>query len=291
MDTTTLPSIEGYLRKYYGRSFRKEAGGRLRTNSPFCNDTNPSLVVYPDNTWYDYASGQGGNIITLARKLDGNLDRLKDLEGFKVPEVKPLPKKWNPSAYLGVTDEEKQAIMEYALAREIVSGYKPGVYFRETGERVPSLLFEHQNHYGKVVGAKFRNINPTDKTDRFRVRGELGFYILSNIIPGHYSPPRFYLIESETSANSFHRYCCDTYRNVVVASAGAVSTPPESIPARFKGMEGYVIIDHDGKEDLYQERIKRYSHLNLTPVKLVLGSGDINSLYCNKQLWMIENLL
>lgn len=287
-------SIVKYLESK-GHRFKKD-GRYMVTNSPFTRDSTPSFTVFPDNYFKCYSSGEHGSVLTLAFKLDGGYDRLKKIDGVWVPP-KIVDKPTNPflgripEHYLKVTDEEKEAIIRYAASRKITVGFVPGVYFDRDKNRYPSLGFPHLDTNSKVCGVKFRNINAVEPKDRFRVRGELGFYVVTNILES-FEPVKLYLVESETSTNSFWEYCKATGRNVVIMSAGAVSCPPREIPTQYASLDKYLIIDYDGDKDKYQKRLEKYSHLNMKPIRLVLPKGeDINSLYCKNEIELIENLL
>ncbi len=60
----------------------------------------------------------------------------------------------------------------------------------------------------------------------------------------------------------------------------------------YRELKKKLIIDYDGNEELYQQRLKLYEGLGAEPIKLILPKGeDINSLYCKKQMWLIEHML
>lgn len=290
-------SIVAYLQAK-GKSFIKDRKGYW-CSSPFSRDSDPSFLVDHNNKWRDFSTGKGGRksgAVSLAFQLDGNVDVLRTIDNVFICTEKapPMGEPFNnkiPDKYLNISRDEKQMIVNYAKSRGIISGYEQGVYFTKAGEnwiRHLSIVYPHKSDAG-IIGAKFRNISG-DKKDRFRVRGQLGFYILENKVESFDN--KLYLIEGEGNANSLWEYCKLTSRNAVILSTGAVSAIPSKIPDTYKDRDGYLLIDYDGNEEIWQERVKMYNHLNLKAVKLVLPKGeDINSLYVKEQLHLIDNML
>jgi hypothetical protein len=205
-------------------------------------------------------------------------------------------KDFDYTKYLTYDENEKKAIISYGQSRSISSGYYCGVYFtrspdRKTWVRNPAMMFVHQDKEGNIIGAKFRNING-NTNPRFTTRGRLGFYILDTEVPTQYKQKCCWLVESETSSNSLWSYFKDVGTSCWIVSMGGVSSAPKELPSSIQGHEVRLVIDYDGNEELYQERLKQYEHLKATPVKIVLSKGeDINSLYHKKEMWKIENLL
>lgn len=309
-------SIIDYLEKR-GFKFKAAGGGKHFCSSPFSRDTNWSFCVYPTNTYFDWSTGHGGNIVSLHSRLMGLSfsDAINDLTANNTYEkYKPNYKQYKQSKdffkdfdykkYINTNAAEVEEIQKYAASRRITSGYLPGVFFtREKDEkgherwvRNPSMMFLHQDENGNICGAKFRKITlqtPKDQSPRFSARGNLGFFILRGHQDNELSEQAvLYVVESESSAISLSDYLNQIKTPSVVLSTGGVSSPPKRIPAKYKGLPVKLIIDYDGNEKLYQERLKLYSHLNAEPIKMILPKGeDINSLYCQDKMYLIEHLL
>lgn len=292
--------ILDYLGKS-GFSF-KQKGNIFWCSSPFSSDSDPSFAVYPaKNRFKDYSSGAYGDTIELARELHNltfpqavrevlNQTQVKwEKKKYKVFTYKQ--KQFKLENYITKDKSEVERITKYAVSRGIKEKYELGVYFKEVeGEwvRVPSLLFPHQNENGEIIGAKFRNINVTDK-ERFSARGKLGFYILDNNVKNTFNPKTLYLVESETSANSLYMYFKEIKHNAMVISYGGVGAVPKSLPF---DLPLKIIIDFDGKELLYLERLERYKHLGGTPIKMILPKGeDLNSLWAKGKINIVANLI
>lgn len=289
-------SVVDYLR---AKGFTIEPrGSKFFTCSPYRRERTPSFCIHQDNAWTDFGcDGTGpksGNIITLAKFFGDDLRNI----GKVTPVWKPTPvkpkKPFNneiPSYYTDITPEERQEIVTYATGRSLHSHYLPGVVSQKNGStlhRFLSLVFTHQDINGVITGAKFRFIKPID-SQRFTSRGLLGYYVLSNILKDHYREPILYLVESETSANSLWEYFKQIGHNAVVVSCGGVNNIPDKLPFNYKGK---LIVDYDGSEAKFKERVRKYASFHLDPIRLILDKGqDINSLWQNNQINLIENLI
>ena len=86
--------VEEVIARYI--SLRK-SGRTLRGLCPFHNDTDPSLVVWPETgTWHCFGCGRGGDVIDFLREVEGIsfLDACKKLEGnlpSQLPSPRPAP--------------------------------------------------------------------------------------------------------------------------------------------------------------------------------------------------------
>jgi hypothetical protein len=299
-------SIIGYLQS---RGIDIEQNGKKHfCSSPFAKDTNWSFCIYPNNTFYCWSTGKSGDIIDLVQCLDGcsfqeaAASLVKGGFGLYTPNYETFKgnddfwKNFDINKYKTKDNDETAKIILYGASRSIHNGYDCGVYFTRdhiSSEwiRNPAMMFTHVDKNLNICGAKFRNING-NSNPRFTTRGRLGFYILDTNFPETWEKKRTWLCESETSSNSLWEYFIQRQRPARIISMGGVSSAPKELP---KGMENnnlHLIIDYDGSEELYNERLKKYEHLNVTPIKLILPKGeDINSLYHRGEMWQIENLL
>lgn len=290
----------------------RQNGSKTFCSSPFSRDSNWSFCIYPSNTYHDWSTGANGDLLDLVQRLE--LCTFPEaiahvLEGeFKT--IRPNYKKYREEEivykdfkldkYINNNRREISEIREYANGRGIVEGYEPGIFFTRDGDdwiRNPAVMFPHVDENLNICGVKFRKINNFDRKDgsnkpRFSARGRQCFYILENIIEDSFEAPVLYLVESESSANSLWMYCKEIKKNCVVISFGGVSSAPSVIPNKYKDFKLKIIIDYDGDEKLYNERLELYSHLNGEPIKLMLPKGeDINSLYTSKRINLINNLI
>lgn len=279
-------SVVDYLQSK-GYVFKKK-GNKFFTNSPFVdNDRTPSFCVFPDGAWKDFSSGRAGNVITLIRHFKDNPKTLDIPSNWIAP--KEYPKKiWSgiPHKFLEMKDFEREKIVAYAALRGITSGYKPGCWFSksDTGfDKHLAIMFPHQNN-GIITGAKFRSL-PEDE-QRFSSSGQLGFYILEHEEKISFESKVYYLVEGEANANSLWEYIKTLRKSCLVMSAGAVTAIPRTLPTKENTT---LLIDYDGNETKYQQRVAKYAHLNVTPLKLILPKGeDLNTLYCSKKIHLIN---
>ena len=288
-------SIIDYL-KGRGVFPEKETKKSSVFSSPFSNDSNPSFHVYKDqNSFFDFSSGVGGTIIDLVMKLDNVefKEAIKILtEGELLLIVKPVfakPKEvindFDYSKYLICNEDDIKIIDSYANNRSIISGYDHCMIYGTL-----AMGYRHVNEDLNPSGMKFRLIDHP-KGERFRAVGRLLFYVLENLTKPMESSHLF-MVESESSANSLMRALQDHNVSSVVLSIGGVGTCVKEVPSKYQSINSrFVIIDYDGKEDLYNERVDRLKHLG-KPVKFELDKGaDINSLYCEGKSDEILNII
>lgn len=298
-------SIKDYIESM-GIATRSNGSGRYFCSSPFSKDTNWSFCIYPTNTYYDWSTGKGGDIIDLVRNLEGCTFKEAVnilMNNVRVPKVieKPAeiaePKKaFDYKKFITHKKDEIDAINAYAASRSITDGYECGVFFTKDEEsdnwvRNPAIMFVHRDVNCEVCGVKFRKIK-NDGKDRFSARGKQGFYILDVVGVSSFYEKVVYLVESETSANSLWEYFKKINKPAVVISMGGVASVPQELPKQYKDLKKFLIIDFDGNEKLYKERLSLYSHLDAEPIRLKLPKGeDINSLYNLNKIDLIEYLL
>jgi DNA primase len=283
----------------------KNQGTYYRCSSPFSEDNNWSFTIYPKtNSFFDYSNGDGGDIIYLAMKLEGmnfpdavhflsngEYDKYDPKKAISINDLDFTYKR-----YFNYNADESRQIYKYAKSRGLRSGFDYGIFFTKDDAtnnwvRHPCLMFPHLDNTGKVIGCKMRAIEGTGN-DRFRAKGRLGFYILENILSDSFEDTTVYLVESETSANSLWEYFREIEHNSVVISCGAVSSVPNAIPSFYHKYKLKIIIDYDGDEELYNQRLELYKHLGGEPIKLILPKGeDINSLWAKGKINQIYNLI
>ena len=271
-------------------------------SSPFSSDSNPSFVIYSDqNRFHDFSTGKRGDIIDLASSLLGITfqESVKLLNGEEMPlwdekkyEKRSKEKKpFDIANYTTGYEHEIKAIDDYARSRGITDNYLSGFFAKKEGEvwnRFPSIMFPHTDVSGDIIGAKFRNISDY-LGDRFSSRGRLGFYTCDAL---SYLGHDRYIIEGEGNCNSLAEFFIANEVNARVISFGGVGQVPKEMPSERYLLDTYIIIDYDGDDKLYQERLKAYAHLNAKPIKLILPKGvDINSLWADGETEILKDLL
>lgn len=303
-------SIVSYLEKQ-GIEVKKR--GRIHMcSSPFSSDSTPSFAIYPTNTFHDFSSTAHGSIIDLVMKLHNVKFRealeILDNGDFKLYEkpkyamTKKKKKKFSLENFM--YSETEDTVKKYAESRRIRRGYVPArfwEYVDETdsfAEKV-GMGFIHVDENLKPCGIKIRKT--VNENPRFTARGKQMFYIMSNInyeqLIYHDIEEMFwlYVAESESSANSLFEILDANDIPCIVVSFGSVSTVPSRLPSGFieYAQRSFLVIDYDGNESLYKERLDKYRNLKGLEEKKILfeKKEDINSVYCDGTYKKIVNVL
>lgn len=299
IDNLKQISIKEYLERQ-GYTF---TGRRpLFCKSPFSTDSTWSLAYYEaTNSFYDWSVGFGGSIIDLVVAMEGTtisgackiLEDSKSLHRVTIDATPVKSKPFEYTQYLTQDPDEVRQITQYARSRKLINGYEAcryPVFHNNKWITVPAIGFLHRDYEGAIVGIKLRSIK--DEHGRFSARGKMMFYILEYIDLENFGPPTLYVVEGESNANSLWQYCKEIRKNCIVISFGSVSTLPPTLPNKFNIKDKKLIIDFDGNEELFNQRVALYDKYNLTPIKLFLKKGeDINSLYISDELNLINKLL
>lgn len=153
-------------------------------------------------------------------------------------------------------------------------------------------MFPHQDETGKIIGVKMRNIVNGEET-RFTSRGSLMFYILYTDVIDSLGETKVYFIEGEANANSLYEFLKENMIDAYIISFGSVASVKKKLPEQIEEIkERFVIIDFDGSQDKYNDRILMYKDLGAQPIKMMLNKGeDINSLYSSNKMWLVKNLI
>ncbi len=283
-------SIADYLERAGISLIRK--GNKCFCSSPFSSDSNPSFAIYPSNTFFDWSTGRHGDIIDLVMNMEDinfvdACKKITDGDTAKLPviESKVEVNTFHLAKWVNERECEIESIEQYAKLRGIETGFIPAkfYYIKEYWERMPSVGFVHTDYNGEVCGIKMRAIDPLYR-DRFSARGKLKYYVLDNEFnTTDAANSRVFVVESESSANSLYMLLVAYDISGAVISFGGVANIPARLPFLYEGASSkFLIIDYDGNEELYKQRLQNYSKLNLTHINLRLPKGeDINSLYTN----------
>lgn len=283
-------SISEYLEK---RGFKLETRGRLKyCMSPFSYERTPSFCVYENtNTFYDWSSGIGGDIIKLVSEMEGLsfVESLSFLSGEEFEPIERVSDDYVPeeytfdiNKYVKVKRNESKLIRRYAFNRSITDNYTESVFYIKRGEellRRPSMGFIHIDENMEICGIKMRDISPING-QRFSARGKQKFYYIKN---HNNIENNLFVVESESSANSFLDILTILDVRATVVSFGSWNNVPKELPEFLaKSDRKKLIIDYDGNEEDYRLRLEKINHLDLENVEIKVNKGiDMNSMLVN----------
>ena len=286
-----------------GSTFKRRAGAMV-CSSPFSSDTTPSFYVYPENRYKCYSTGRWGDIVNLVQELLGmgfgdairhlNADNVPKFEAQKYAKYIKKRKPFVLDNFIVNNLKESLQIDKYAKSRRITNNYERCFYYvfnEVTNEfdRKLAVGFVHVNTDGEIVGCKMRNIDKDDPA-RFTMRGRIGIYMID---VSTLDMPKLFVCEGEANACSLAEFFKENDYSAIVVSLGGVG----SIFAlhdihQFNSMEKFIIIDWDGDEELYKERLEMYKDIKGEEINLKLDKGvDINSLYIDKDYVTLRKLL
>jgi hypothetical protein len=263
--------IEYFTKKGVPHEIR---GGHLYIKSLFKKESTPSMCIYPTLTYYDWSTNKHGTISDIMCLLGDEPIAVKY-------NLKPKKQKeFSLYDYIETKTHNISLIKSYANSRGIYGGYIPSGFMWRNQYHL-GMMFVHLDVNLKPCGFKIRAIDDKFK-QRFYAKGKLNAYVLNNRTECIISNVNNWLVESETSASTLYQYL-DGEKLVIsfgsVASIGKIPTP-------FQHLKFNLLIDYDGDEYLYQERLQPYLSLNVNPIKLILPKGeDINSLYVKGELY------
>lgn len=294
LDRAKKKSIVDYLRRQGYHPTRK---GRVYSMlSPFSDESRPSFMVYENSCRFvDYSTGEMGDIIDLIIALEGKTmpDAITAALSGDVGEISEIDLKSNNRKPFKPIDierftqydwERRRSIYKYARLRKIPVNHfiygKVGHWKDDLNKYVDAdaMLFPHRNEDGNITGFKARLT--FNSKERFSARGTLNFYILKT--KRGLGKQRLYVVESETSASSLCSFLERYDVNAVILCFGGIHQKINfEIPEKYRNLyKQYIVIDYDGDEKLYKERLAKFKHLKLRDVKIEVKKGeDINSLY------------
>ena len=267
--------------------------------SPITNEKNPSFYVYPENKFYCFSSGTGGDVIDLVRIMKALnfmdairlLLNLRDKEGFNedlfhrsTTARKKSFGTFSLSSYVTKLPEDRVLINAYSSFR----GFCPDSYLHctykdpielDNHKRTVKFIkklgvgFPQTDFFGNICGLKIRAIEES-AFRRFNQRGKPGYYLLENIVSDKIDPT-VYIVESETSASAFFDFIKKEEINAIVISFGGINQVPNSLPCKWEYLtKRKLIIDFDGDEGLWDKRIESFKHLNAEPIKIATVKGE-----------------
>lgn len=147
--------------------------------APYRNERKPSFHVNPrKNVWFDFGTGEGGDIFTLAGDLSGKTDFVEQARyiaekmDMSVAEpYKPTPFVEEPTfENLEISRLESPALLRYlaerGIPKEIVQRYCVQVDYTLHGKHYYAIGFENEAHGFELRNAFFKGSYPPKSITR-----------------------------------------------------------------------------------------------------------------------------
>ena len=141
--------------------------------APYRNERNPSFHVVPQrNLWYDFGTGAGGDIFSLAGAMSGSTDFVRQAafiaEKMSLPcenPYKPMPFKEEPTfENVEISKLESPVLLRYladrGIPRNIAQQYCVQVDYTLHGKRYYAIGFENNAHGFELRNSFFKGSYP-----------------------------------------------------------------------------------------------------------------------------------
>lgn len=170
-DIRTIPLVDFLKQLGYQPTGRDSKG--LWFYSPLRNERKPSFHVNPrKNLWYDFGSGIGGDIFTLAGELAGTADFIKQAQfiagKMQMPvehPYKPMPFKEEPTfSNVEVSKLESPVLLKYladrGIPKEVAQRFCVQVDYELHGRPYYAIGFENNAHGFELRSSFFKGCFP-----------------------------------------------------------------------------------------------------------------------------------
>lgn len=141
--------------------------------APYRNERKPSFHVNPrKNVWFDFGSGAGGDIFTLAGELCNSTDFIKQAEFITEKMQMPVSKPYKPEPFIEhttfenvkVSKLESPALLKYladrGIPRNIAQRWCVQVDYRLHGKAYYAIGFENSAHGFELRNSFFKGSYP-----------------------------------------------------------------------------------------------------------------------------------
>lgn len=147
--------------------------------APYRNERKPSFHVNPrKNVWYDFGTGEGGDIFTLAGVMSGKTDFIEQARYIAEKMNMPVAKPYKPVPFveeptfenLETSRLESPALLRYlaerGIPKEIAQRYCVQVDYELHGKRYYAIGFENDAHGFELRNAFFKGSYPPKSITR-----------------------------------------------------------------------------------------------------------------------------
>lgn len=141
--------------------------------APYRSERKPSFHVNPrKNLWFDFGSGEGGDIFTLAAELSGKADFVEQAKYIADIMNMPVAKPYKPVPFveeptfenISVSRLESPALLRYlanrGITKEIAQRYCVQVDYQLYGKSYYAIGFENNAHGFELRNAFFKGSYP-----------------------------------------------------------------------------------------------------------------------------------
>lgn len=141
--------------------------------APYRNERKPSFHVNPHkNVWFDFGTGAGGDIFTLAGEMSGETDFLRQADFIAVKMRLPVEHPYKPTSFIEeptfanveISRLEAPALLKYladrGIPREIAQRYCVQVDYELHGKRYYAIGFENNAHGYALRNSFFKGAFP-----------------------------------------------------------------------------------------------------------------------------------
>lgn len=141
--------------------------------APYRNERKPSFHVNPHkNVWYDFGTGAGGDIFTLAGEMSGETDFLRQADFIAVKMQLPVEHPYKPTPFIEeptfanveISRLEAPALLKYLADRgiphDIAQRYCVQVDYELHGKRYYAIGFENNAHGYALRNSFFKGAFP-----------------------------------------------------------------------------------------------------------------------------------
>lgn len=147
--------------------------------APYRNERKPSFHVNPrKNVWYDFGTGDGGDIFTLAGVMSGKTDFIEQARYIAEKMNMPVAKPYKPVPFveeptfesLEISRLESPALLRYlaerGIPKDIAQRYCVQVDYELHGKRYYAIGFENDAHGFELRNAFFKGSYPPKSITR-----------------------------------------------------------------------------------------------------------------------------
>lgn len=147
--------------------------------SPYRNERKPSFHVNPrKGVWYDFGTGEGGDIFTLAGVMSGKTDFIEQARYISEKMDMPVTEQYRPVPFveeptfenLEISRLESPALLRYlaerGIPKEIAQRYCVQVDYTLHGKRYYAIGFKNDAHGFELRNAFFKGSYPPKNITR-----------------------------------------------------------------------------------------------------------------------------